>query len=70
MTLPASGHNSSVRLVQRSLIALASRTQQLDYMLPQYGADGDYGEETTSSVKAFQRKSGLPVTGKVDAKTA
>ncbi|MDF5733770.1 MAG: peptidoglycan-binding domain-containing protein [Rhizonema sp. PD38] len=70
ITLPESGHNSSVRLVQRSLIALASRTQQLDYMLPQYGADGDYGEETTSSVKAFQRKSGLPVTGKVDAKTA
>lgn len=71
VTLPDSGRrHPSVRNVQRGLIALASRTQQLSYMLPKFGADGDYGNETVQAVKAFQQRKGLPVTGKVDARTA
>ncbi|HEY9624080.1 MAG TPA: peptidoglycan-binding protein [Crinalium sp.] len=71
LILPDSGRRHfSVRHVQRALIALASRTNQLAYMLPQAGADGDYGNETTLAVRAFQQKHGLSVTGKVDGKTA
>ncbi len=71
ITLPDSGRRqAAVRSVQRALIALASRTQQLDLMLPQFGADGDYGNETTQAVRAFQGKNGLPVTGKVEVTTA
>ena len=69
--LPDSGRNHpSVRNIQRGLIALASRTKVLNYMLPEYGADGIYGGETTKAVKAFQEDYLLPVTGKVDAHTA
>ncbi|MEM9926873.1 MAG: peptidoglycan-binding domain-containing protein [Cyanobacteria bacterium P01_D01_bin.50] len=69
--IPDSGRNHpSVRNVQRGLIALASRTQMLDYMLPAYGADGIYGGETSKAVKAFQQNNSLPVTGKIDANTA
>jgi hypothetical protein len=71
ITLPDSGRrHPSVKFVQRALIALASRTQVMDYMLVQFGADGDYGEETVKAVKAFQQFNALPVTGKVDATTA
>lgn len=37
--------------------------------LPEYGADGDFGEETEDAVKAFQKEKGLPVTGVYDAAT-
>ena len=71
ITLPDSGRkHPAVRSVQRALIALASRTQVLEYMLPQFGADGDYGGETTQAVKAFQKNHALSVTGKVDGATA
>ncbi|MFH7027596.1 MAG: peptidoglycan-binding protein [Heteroscytonema crispum UTEX LB 1556] len=60
----------SVRNVQRALIALANRTSQLDYMLPEFGADGEYGDETTKAISNFQKYNKMPVTGKVDAKTA
>lgn len=33
------------------------------YKLPKYGADGDYGNETVSAVKAFQKDWGLKVDG-------
>lgn len=62
--------HASVPTVQRALIALANRTQHTKYMLPNYGADGDYGSETQNAMKAFQKDSGLAVTGKVDARTA
>ncbi|MGB3654616.1 MAG: peptidoglycan-binding domain-containing protein [Rivularia sp. (in: cyanobacteria)] len=69
--IPDSGRrHSSVRNIQRCLIALASRTQILDYMLPEYGADGIYGEETTKAIKAFQQNNLIAITGKVDANTA
>ncbi|NJM21627.1 MAG: peptidoglycan-binding protein [Richelia sp. SL_2_1] len=52
------------------MIALASRTHVLGYMLSEYGADGIYGDETTKAVIVFQQNNLLPVTGKVDANTA
>jgi len=70
VTLPTSDRrHPAIRNVQRALIALASRTGQLAYMLPS-GADGGYGGETVAAVKAFQQRNGLPMTGKVEMKTA
>jgi hypothetical protein len=69
--LPDSGRkHPGVRTIQRALIALASRNQILEYLLPQFGADGDYGNETVQAVKNFQRNNSLLVSGKVDAVTA
>lgn len=69
--LPTSGRNHpSVRHVQRALIAIANRANQPLYMLPSFGADGDYGAETIQVIKTFQQRTGLPITGKVDMKTA
>jgi hypothetical protein len=71
ISLPESGRkHPSVRNVQRALIALASRTGKLGYMLPEFGADGDYGDETIKAVKAFQKDNGLLVDGKVGRTTA
>jgi len=39
------------------------------YMLPQYGADGDFGTETHDALAAYQRDMGLALTGKCDADT-
>ncbi|MBF2067369.1 MAG: peptidoglycan-binding protein [Calothrix sp. C42_A2020_038] len=71
ITLPDNGRNHpSVGNIQRALIALASRTGMLSYMLPEFGADGDYGNETIKAVRAFQQNNGLVVDGKVGSKTA
>ncbi|RUS99248.1 hypothetical protein DSM106972_079500 [Dulcicalothrix desertica PCC 7102] len=71
ISLPDSGRNHpSVRNVQRALIALASRTAKLSYMLPEFGADGDYGDEIIKAVKSFQQNNGLVADGKVGTKTA
>ncbi|MDJ0674082.1 MAG: peptidoglycan-binding domain-containing protein [Calothrix sp. MO_167.B42] len=71
VSLPEDGRkHPSVRNVQRALIALASRKGQLGYMLPGFGADGDYGNETTKAVRAFQQDNGLVVDGKLGQKTA
>nr|DAI88708.1 MAG TPA: N acetylmuramidase [Caudoviricetes sp.] len=42
---------------------LQQRLIELGYALPRYGADGDYGSETVTAVKAFQRDRGLQVDG-------
>lgn len=42
---------------------------QLGYALPRYGADGEYGSETESAVKAFQKAEGLEEDGKYGDKT-
>lgn len=47
-----------VRQAQAQLIARG-------YALPKYGADGGFGDETLSAVKAFQKDAGLDVDGKV-----
>ena len=36
---------------------------QLGYALPEYGADGEFGDETKAAVKAFQKDHGLKVDG-------
>ena len=42
---------------------LQQRLMELGYALHKYGADGDYGCETVTAVKAFQRDRGLQVDG-------
>ena len=37
------------------------------YKLPVYGADGEYGPETASAIKAFQHDRGHAETGEIDA---
>lgn len=40
------------------------------YKLPKYGADADFGNETQTAVKKFQKDQGIdPPTGKLDAET-
>ncbi len=72
VTLPQAGrHHATVVTVQRALMALAKRRNEKDYLLPGYGADGDYGRETMAAVRAFQGHYGhLEVTGIVDKSTA
>ncbi len=43
--------------------ALQQRLMGLGYTLPKYGADGDYGSETVTAVKAFQADRDLTVDG-------
>ena len=42
---------------------LQQRLIELGYALPKYGADGEYGSETATAVKAFQRDRNLTVDG-------
>lgn len=39
------------------------------YKLPKYGADGDFGNETLTAVKQFQKDNGLTIDGIVGPKT-
>ena len=39
------------------------------FALPKYGADGDYGSETVSAVKAFQKANGLNADGVIGKNT-
>ncbi len=48
-----------VKELQNALISL-------DYQLPEYGADGDYGNETKAAVRAFETDKGLPADGIAD----
>ena len=48
---------------------LQQRLMELGYALPKYGADGDYGSETATAVKAFQRDRGLTADGIADEAT-
>ena len=51
-----------VRAMQQALLAQG-------YELPDWGADGEYGDETKKAVAAFQKAKGLPVTGQADGVT-
>lgn len=56
--LRAGDRGVAVRLVQEALL-------DLGYPLPAFGADGDFGAETVSAVRAFQRAQRLRVDGAV-----
>ncbi len=49
--------------------ALQELLLQLGYVLPRYGADGDYGSETEKAVLAFQKDNGLEQDGKYGEKS-
>ena len=61
-TLRKGDKGADVANVQRLLM-------QAGYALPKFGADGDFGDECLSAVKAFQRDNKLSVDGIVGAKT-
>lgn len=60
MTKDATGEG--VKQLQAALTALG-------YELPKYGIDGIFQEETKATLEAFQKASGLKVTGIVDQET-
>lgn len=60
--LKSGSEGAQVKTVQRLLMALG-------YKLPKYGADGDFGSETISAVKSFQKAKGLSADGIVGADT-
>ncbi|MFG2001669.1 peptidoglycan-binding protein [Spirillospora sp. NPDC048911] len=62
-TLRAGDSGDQVRDLQYALLKAGRR-------LSQYGADGDYGDETTTAVKTFQRSAGVPTSGVYDEATA
>lgn len=52
----------AVKTLQQLLLAKG-------YNLPKYGADGEFGEETDITLKAYQKANGLEVDGKCGANT-
>lgn len=48
---------------------LQAQLMELGYELPKYGADGEYGSETATAVKAFQADRGLTADGIAEEKT-
>ena len=61
-TLKKGSKGEYVTLLQRKLM-------EHGYSLPRYGADGDFGNETLSAVKAFQKDHGLTDDGIVGKNT-
>ena len=61
-TIRKGDKGAEVKELQEKLI-------RLGYALPKYGADGDFGKETESAVKAFQTDNGLKADGIVGEKT-
>lgn len=59
-TLRRGDYGSAVKVMQVNLLAWKADC------LPVWGADGDFGEETETAVKAFQASVGLSVTGVYD----
>ena len=62
MTLHKGDEGSDVKELQNILLSLG-------YKLPKYGADGEYGAETISAVKAFQKGHGIEIDGICGPKT-
>lgn len=61
-TIKKGDRGDEVKLMQKSLLSLG-------YSLPRYGADGDFGSETETAVKAFQKDHGLVADGICGPKT-
>ena len=56
---------SAVRMTQSFLLEIS----YVDGDLPHVSIDGIYGERTRRAVRIFQRKQGLPETGRTDRET-
>ncbi len=67
-TLQKGMRSEGVSTLQRGLMAAGLSSQNASLALPS-GADGIFGGETEKSVRAFQRASGLPESGKADPAT-
>ncbi len=69
-----SNRKASVVAVQRGLMALANRLGAPDIALPNFGADGDFGGETSKAVEKFQARfgaaQGIQPNGEVNQATA
>lgn len=60
--LKMGSEGAAVKSMQQLLLAKG-------YKLPEHGADGDFGEETDTALKAFQKAKNLEVDGKCGANT-
>jgi len=67
-TLERGMRSESVTTLQRGLMAVGLSSGNAGMALGA-GADGIFGRETEASVRAFQKASGLPETGKADPAT-
>ena len=72
-TVPSTNPNDGVLQVGDSgpqVQALQEQLLELGYELPQFGADGDFGNETKSALQTFQLDHGLESAGVLDDITA
>jgi peptidoglycan hydrolase-like protein with peptidoglycan-binding domain len=67
-TLERGMRSDAVQTLQRGLMAVGLSSRNPGMALGA-GADGIFGRETETSVRAFQKASGLPETGKADPTT-
>ena len=63
--LPLLKYGSEIPAVKTMQLLLLAK----GYNLPKYGADGDFGEETDTVLKAYQKANGLEVDGKCGVNT-
>lgn len=68
------GYGLGERVLKKGMVGDDVKTMQElliagGYDLPQYGADGDFGNETRGAVRLFQNDNGIPMTGEYDEKT-
>lgn len=73
MVLKRGDAGPGVALIQKCLVneaKLSPGGATKDNPLPRYGVDGDFGAETESAVKDYQRAARLPENGVVDGLTA
>ena len=68
LAIPARAAGLEVGSRGSDVIKVQKRLIQYDYL--DGTADGRYGEDTRNAVRLFQKRNGLPVDGKVGAKTA
>ena len=61
-TIRKGSKGGAVKLLQEALL-------RMGYPLPKYGADGDFGNETLTALKAFQQDNGLNADGVCGPKT-
>lgn len=71
-TLEPGQKSSAVLWIQRALQAIGTRIEgaHTDLLLGNWGADADFGGETTAGVKAMQARLGLTQDGKIGPKFA